>query len=206
MFPKRLRRVIFDGVIDFRDVWYKANLAQDPAFDRNMNIWFGWLARYDSVYDLGSTQAEVRRLFYATQSRLYRSPAQGVNGRLGGSEWNDAFLYAGYSQSTWEDLGSVFSAYVRGGEVAPLEAAYLDVSGYGDDNGYAVYLGGPVHRHQVAAELGEVEARQQPHLPQGAIPHLGQRLVQRALPSLARARPDAGQDQGPRHREHAVDQ
>ncbi|HEY5847270.1 MAG TPA: alpha/beta hydrolase [Microlunatus sp.] len=141
LFPKRLRRVIFDGTVDFRDVWYKANLNQDPAFDRNMNIWFGWLARYNSVYRLGSTEAAVRRLFYATQSRLYRNPAQGQFGLLGGSEWNDAFLSAGYTQGSWTDLGAVFSAYVRGGDAGPFESAYLDFSGYGDDNGYAVYLG-----------------------------------------------------------------
>ena len=34
-------------------VWYAANLDQDVAFDRNINIWFGWLAKYDDVYHLG---------------------------------------------------------------------------------------------------------------------------------------------------------
>jgi TAP-like protein len=99
------------------------------------------LERYHSVYGLGSTQAAVRRLFYQTQERLYRQPAQGQLGRTGGSEWNDAFLYAGYAQSLWPELGEVFRAYARRGEVGPLDAAYVGFSGYGDDNGYAVYLG-----------------------------------------------------------------
>jgi pimeloyl-ACP methyl ester carboxylesterase len=141
LFPKRVRRVVFDGVVDFRDIWYRSNLKQDAPFDRNLNIWFGWLARYHSVYGLGSTQAAVRRLFYQTQERLYRQPAQGQLGRIGGSEWNDTFLYAGYAQSLWPELGEVFRAYARQGEVGPLEAAYVGFSGYGDDNGYAVYLG-----------------------------------------------------------------
>lgn len=141
LFPKRLRRVVFDGNVDFRDVWYRSNLKQGAPFDRNLNIFFGWLARYNNVYGLGTTQAAVRRLFYSTQERLYRQPAQGQLGRIGGSEWNDAFLFAGYTPNLWPDLGAVFRDFVRGGEVAPLEAAYLDTSGYGDDNGYAVYLG-----------------------------------------------------------------
>lgn len=141
LYPDKLRRVVFDGTVDPRDVWYQANLNQDTAFDRNMNIWFGWLAQHNDVYQLGATQAEVRKLFYATQRQLYRTPVQAAGGKLGGSEWNDAFLYAGYYQSTWTDLASTFSAFVNNDDVAALEASYLDASGYGDDNGYAVYLG-----------------------------------------------------------------
>jgi pimeloyl-ACP methyl ester carboxylesterase len=140
-YPQRLRRVVFDGTVDPRDVWYKANLNQDTAFDRNMNIWFGWIAKHDSTYHLGKTEAAVRKVFYATKAKLQSKPAQGRAGKLGGSEWADSFLYAGYYQVTWPDLASVFSGYVRSGAVAPLESAYLDANGYGDDNGYAIYLG-----------------------------------------------------------------
>jgi pimeloyl-ACP methyl ester carboxylesterase len=141
LYAKRLHRVVFDSTVDPRRIWYQANLDQDPAFDRNLNIWFGWLARYDNVFGLGSSSAEVRRLFYATQSRLDRTPAEGTFGKIGGSEWNDTFVLAGYAQGNWDYLGQVFSLFVREGQVAPLELAYLSASGYGDDNGYAVYLG-----------------------------------------------------------------
>lgn len=141
MFPERTRRMVFDGTVDPRGVWYKANLSQDVAFDRNINIWFGWLAKNDKVYGLGNTKAKVRKLFYDTQNKLYANPVNSSGGKLGGSEWIDAFLYAGYYQSTWTDLGSVFSKYIKDGNVTGLENAYLDASGYGDDNGYAVYLG-----------------------------------------------------------------
>lgn len=141
MFPQRTRRMVFDGTVDPRGVWYKANLSQDVAFDRNINIWFGWLAKHDDVYKLGNTKSKVRKLFYDTRDALYASPVNAPGGKLGGSEWIDAFLYAGYYQSTWTDLGGVFSAYIKSNDVAGLENAYLDASGYGDDNGYAVYLG-----------------------------------------------------------------
>ncbi|KAA1376450.1 alpha/beta hydrolase [Aeromicrobium fastidiosum] len=147
MFPERVRRMVFDGTVDPRGVWYEANLSQDTAFDRNINIWFKWLAKYDSTYHLGKSTKAVRNTFYATRNALYANPVTapgGVHGssdKLGGSEWTDAFLYAGYYESTWTDLATTFSNYVNKGDVAGLEAAYLDASGFGDDNGYAVYLG-----------------------------------------------------------------
>ena len=141
LYPKRLRRVVFDGTVDPRKIWYNANLDQDRAFDTNIDIWFGWIAKHNDVYHLGATQGAVRSLFYATEEKLYRDPVEGDGGKLGGSEWIDAFLYAGYYQSTWPDLAATFSAFVNDDKVKPLERAYLDASGYGDDNGYAVYLG-----------------------------------------------------------------
>ncbi|MEH3033858.1 MAG: alpha/beta hydrolase [Aeromicrobium erythreum] len=141
LFPTHVRRMVFDGTVDPRGVWYEGNLGQDEPFDRNINIWFGWLAKHDDVYGLGDTKAKVRKTFYDTQEKLYKTPAQGEGGKLGGSEWTDAFLSAGYYQSTWTDLGQVFSDYVNKNDVGAFESAYLDSSGYGDDNGYAVYLG-----------------------------------------------------------------
>jgi pimeloyl-ACP methyl ester carboxylesterase len=147
LFPERVRRMVFDGTVDPRNVWYEANLDQDTAFDRNINIWFKWVAKYDSTYHLGTSGASVRKKFYATRNALYAKPVTapgGVHGdsdKLGGSEWTDAFLYAGYYESTWTDLAATFSAFVNQGDVAALEASYLDASGFGDDNGYAVYLG-----------------------------------------------------------------
>jgi pimeloyl-ACP methyl ester carboxylesterase len=141
LFPTHLRRAVFDGTVDPRGVWYDGNLAQDAPFDRNINIWFGWVAKYDSVYHLGNTKAKVRKLFYDTQAKLYAHPVQAQGGKLGGSEWSDSFLYAGYYQSTWTDLADVFAGYINDDDVDALESAYLDASGYGDDNGYAMYLG-----------------------------------------------------------------
>ncbi len=78
LYPDKLRRVVFDGTVDPRGVWYDANLDQDVAFDRNINIWFGWLAKHDSTYHLGDTKAKVSKLFYATQKKLYATPGPGL--------------------------------------------------------------------------------------------------------------------------------
>lgn len=138
LYPQRVRRMVLDSNVDPRNVWYQANLDQDIAFDKNMNIWFGWLAKYDSVYHLGKTPNAVRNLWYATRAKLAKTPA---DGKIGASEWTDAFLYAGYYQSTWTDLAETFAGYIHNNDVANLEQHYLDANGFGDDNGYAIYLG-----------------------------------------------------------------
>ncbi len=86
LFPSRVRRMVLDSNVDPRRVWYAANLDQDVAFDRNINIWFGWLAKYDKVYHLGTTEVAVRKLFYAEEQRLRKQPAGGL---IGADEWVD---------------------------------------------------------------------------------------------------------------------
>jgi pimeloyl-ACP methyl ester carboxylesterase len=136
LFPDRVRRMVLDSNVDPRDVWYQANLNQDVAFDKNMNIWFGWVAKYDSVYHLGKTQAAVKNLWYSTRAKLAKHPA---DGKIGASEWTDTFLFAGYYQSTWTDLGDTFAGFINKNDVANVEQHYLNANGFGDDNGYAVY-------------------------------------------------------------------
>jgi pimeloyl-ACP methyl ester carboxylesterase len=137
LFPSRVRRMVLDANVDPRKVWYQANLDQDVAFDRVINIWFGWVARYDDVYHLGATRAAVRRLWYAERRHLRRHPAGGL---IGGSEWTDAFLLAGYNQFFWPGQAEAFAAWIHNGDVQGLKDAYDAAVGPGDDNGFAVYL------------------------------------------------------------------
>jgi hypothetical protein len=139
LFPSHVRRLIMDSNVDPRRIWYQANLDQDLAFNRNENIWFGWLAKYDSVYHLGSTEGAVESLFYATQHQLAEHPA---GGQVGPDEWVDAFLSAGYYEQTWLGLAKVFSDYVNKHNtdaINALIAAYQSADSPGNDNGFAVY-------------------------------------------------------------------
>ena len=138
LFPGRVRRMVLDSNVDPRYVWYQANLRQDVAFERNIRIWFGWLARYDAVYHLGNTERAVRRLFHRQEAALRRHPAGGV---VGPDEWDDAFLGAGYYQFGWAELAGAFATWVHQGDPARLVAAYEAADSPGDDNGFAVYNG-----------------------------------------------------------------
>ena len=65
LFPKRMRRMVLDSNVDPRRVWYRANLDQDIAFDRNLGLFFGWIARHDARVpprcDPGRGAAALRR-------------------------------------------------------------------------------------------------------------------------------------------------
>jgi len=136
LFPSHLRRMVLDSTVDPRGVWYKANLAQDVAFQKTETIWFGWLAKYDNVYHLGKTTAAVQRLWYQEKAELTKHPAGGV---VGPDEWTDIFLNAGYYQLVWVELANVFAGWVHKHDLATLEDAYQNYVGPSDDNGFAVY-------------------------------------------------------------------
>jgi pimeloyl-ACP methyl ester carboxylesterase len=136
LFPSRIRRMVLDSNVDPRNVWYQANLNQDVAFQRTIEIWFGWLAKYDSVYHLGKTAKAVERTYFAAAEKLRAHPAGGV---VGPSEWNDVFLLAGYYQIVWLDLADALASWVNDGDPELVVAWYNAADSPGNDNGYAVY-------------------------------------------------------------------
>jgi pimeloyl-ACP methyl ester carboxylesterase len=140
LFPRHVRRLILDSNVDPRTVWYQANLNQDAPFNRNVNIWFGWLAKYNRVFHLGRTEQAVQRLWYDERARLATHP---ILGQVGPDEWTDAFLFAGYFEQTWVQLGSVFANWEHTRSTAAGQAviaAYQAQDTPGNDNGFAVYL------------------------------------------------------------------
>jgi pimeloyl-ACP methyl ester carboxylesterase len=139
LYPHTLNQLILDSNVDPRNVWYKANLNQDIAFNRNVNIWFGWLAKYNRVYHLGATEAAVSKRWYAELSTLAKHPVDGV---VGPDEWTDIFLEAGYYQLTWLQLGSAFADWENTHSAAAgknLVALYQSTDTPGNDNEFAVY-------------------------------------------------------------------
>lgn len=136
VYPTHLRRAVFDGIVNPKDVWYQANLNQDVAFNHVIQRYFEWIARYDDVYHLGDTEQKVEDLFYAQKRRLDKTPA---GGKIGSSEWTDLFLPAGYGTYHWDDIATGFSDWVHKGDWRQLKTLYDDAAGVGDDNGYAIY-------------------------------------------------------------------
>jgi pimeloyl-ACP methyl ester carboxylesterase len=137
--PDRVRRMVLDGNVDVRRVWYKANLDQDVAFHRAVKVFFAWVARHDSVYHLGTTAKEVEAQFYAQQLELLRKPAGGV---IGPDEWTEIFLSAGYYVYGWDEVASAFAGWVDDGDWQTLKGLYdgANPQGPGTDNGFAMYL------------------------------------------------------------------
>nr|WP_255426354.1 alpha/beta fold hydrolase [Pseudonocardia sp. C8] len=135
-FPQRVHRMVLDGVVDPRNWWYRANLNQDVAFERNIGVFFDWVAKNDATYHLGTSGDAVEQRFYALYEQFRKAPA---GGKIGSAEWTDIFLRAGYNVG---EYGSVAEAFVAGarGDAAALKAAFDRAGSPTDDNNYAVYL------------------------------------------------------------------
>jgi pimeloyl-ACP methyl ester carboxylesterase len=136
LYPTHVTRMVLDSTVDPSRVWYGSNLDQDLAFQTVIDQWFTWLAKYDSVYHLGSTRKAVQATYDRLGAKLDASPADGV---FGSAELTDTLLYAGYGQSLWPDLGTAFSRAVQGSP-AMAEEYWKGLNDTTDDNGYVGYL------------------------------------------------------------------
>ncbi|HEX8972616.1 alpha/beta hydrolase [Oryzihumus sp.] len=138
LFPDKVRRFVLDSNVDPRGVWYQDNLDQDYAFEVVLTKFFGWIAKYDATYHLGTTEHAVEQQWYDAKDKLQATPAGGV---VGAAEWTDIFTGAGYVQFLWPNLASLFSGWVHTPNSKTLVDAYNGSASVGDDNGYAMYLG-----------------------------------------------------------------
>ena len=133
--PTRVHRMVLDGNVDVRGIWYGAQLEQDKAFEKVIQQFFGWVAKYDRVYQLGTTAKQVRAQYEAMLVKLRKKAA----GTIGPSEWGDAFVRAGYAESLWPQTADGFAAAVHEKDFTLLEILYDSAETPGDDNGFAVY-------------------------------------------------------------------
>jgi pimeloyl-ACP methyl ester carboxylesterase len=141
LFPSHVRRLIMDSNVNpLRNFYQDVNLNQDGPLNRNANLWFAWIAKYDKVYHLGSTEAAVRRLYYATQARLAAHPA---GGKVGPDEWADIWVSGPpYFEWTWPIAAQVIANWVHTHSAAAareLVLFYQIQDSVGNDNSYAVY-------------------------------------------------------------------
>lgn len=138
LFPTHVNRVVLDGVVDPRGVWYQGNLDQDTAFQRTIRIFFGWVARNNDVYHLGTTEAAVQAAFNREYAALAAHPAGG--GAVGPDEFTDAVLDAGYYVYNWDLDATNMAKLINNNDASGIETAYqTNNAGPDNENGYAVY-------------------------------------------------------------------
>jgi pimeloyl-ACP methyl ester carboxylesterase len=140
MFPGTVRRMVLDSTVDPKGAWYADNISQDYAFQGRMQAFFAWVARYDSVYHLGGTAAQVTRAWNTARARLAAHPAAGPSGRplVGPDELNDTYLAGGYNDDYWPGLASALASYLHVGSATQLILQY-DSEGRQNENEFAVY-------------------------------------------------------------------
>jgi pimeloyl-ACP methyl ester carboxylesterase len=135
LFPSRVRRMVLDSTVDPAGVWYTDNVSQDYAFQNRMNAFYSWVAQYDSVYQLGSTAAQVRAAWYRARSQLLAHPADGV---IGADEFDDTYLTGGYDDELWPGLAQALSDYLNSASTTALVGQY-ESNGAQNENEFAVY-------------------------------------------------------------------
>jgi pimeloyl-ACP methyl ester carboxylesterase len=139
LFPTRVRRMVLDSIVDPTGVWYRDNLAQDYAFQGRMRAFFGWAARYDRVYHLGTTAAQVSRSWYAARAKLIANPIPQPHGpNIGPDEFDDTYVVGGYDDGYWPQLAAAVASYLHAGSTAPLVSIFNQV-GKQNENEFAVY-------------------------------------------------------------------
>ena len=139
LFGHRLRRMVLDSVVDPRGAWWADNIQQDYAFEGRMQAFFDWMARYNSVYHLGATAAQVSGSWYQARADLAAHPIPGSSGPLvGPDEYDDTFLIGGYDNGYWPGLAAALAAYLHDHTTGLLTAQY-DQEGTQNENEFAVY-------------------------------------------------------------------
>jgi pimeloyl-ACP methyl ester carboxylesterase len=135
LFPERVRRMVLDSIVDPTGVWYADNVSQDYAFQRRLEAFFAWMARYDGTYHLGSTAAQVQASWYRARALLQAHPA---GGRIGADEFDDTYLQGQYVDQLWPGLAQALSSYLNAGQAGDLVTQYRSI-GTQDEHEFAVY-------------------------------------------------------------------
>lgn len=139
MFPQRVRRMVLDSTVDPTGAWYVDNIAQDYAFQGRMRAFFAWVAKYQRLYHLGSTAAQVSKSWYAARDQLKVNPALQEGGpNIGPAEYDDTFLVGGYNDGYWPGLASALSSYLNAGKTGQVITMFNQI-GKQSENEFAVY-------------------------------------------------------------------
>jgi pimeloyl-ACP methyl ester carboxylesterase len=107
MFGRHLDRMILDSSVnpDTSQIWYGNNLDQNVAAQRRLEDFFGWVARHDDHFGLGTEPAQVRAAWEGVRDDLRRAP----HGPLGPAEYLDITFDALYSDSRWQPLAEAIA-------------------------------------------------------------------------------------------------
>ena len=109
MFPHRVRRMVLDSIVRPNGAWYQDNLDRNVAAEKRAKIFFAWMAKYDSVYHMGTTEAEVEAGYYQGMAKVREAP---IDGKIGPAEYHDVFEVVAYRNYTWLNRAKILSDWV----------------------------------------------------------------------------------------------
>ncbi|MGW2492771.1 alpha/beta hydrolase [Streptomyces sp. NPDC001606] len=128
LFPQSTGRMILDSVVDPTVTTYATQFQQNPALQKRAEQFFTWVAKYDSSYHMGATEAKVSAAWEAAREKLDAHPA---GGRVGSAELDDLLASAMYTNVEWGSAADMVAKYQAGDTSALLAAADQLASGGG---------------------------------------------------------------------------
>jgi pimeloyl-ACP methyl ester carboxylesterase len=137
-FPGRVARMVLTGVVPPDGAGYTGDVSRPlvaRAYERNIQAFFDWVARYDAVFGLGTDGAAVEKQFYADQDELRAAP----RGVIGPAEWTQLFGTVVYGDENWALLAQGWSAW-NAGRSGLFESAFADYDATDADDFNAGYL------------------------------------------------------------------
>jgi hypothetical protein len=99
---------------------------QTRGFERNLNRWLRWVAKYDTVYDLGRTGKAVRARFLGEKAKLRKQPA---GGKVGPDEWIDIFSLGAGSATSRRDAATPFNGSLAVRALFPNSSLIAGIGG-----------------------------------------------------------------------------
>lgn len=136
--PERIDKLVLDGVVDPRGIWYSDQLGQQVALEKTLKRFRQWVARRHATYGLGRTARAVERTYYRLVRRLARHRVDGV----GSPDLVDLTLGAGYTVGLWPSTAEMLSELATRGTARIARRTYRlwYPTVEGGDNGYVTYL------------------------------------------------------------------
>ncbi|WP_165960728.1 alpha/beta hydrolase [Actinocrispum wychmicini] len=141
LFPDKVNRMLLDSVMNAStaNLGYQGNLDQNVAFQNRIDLYFGWIAQYDSVYKLGKTKDDVQAAYTKARKALKDKPV----GVVGPDELDTMLLNSGYYDVYWLRNAQAFSDYVNKDDVSGIKSfvtnKYHDPRTADNENSNAVY-------------------------------------------------------------------
>jgi pimeloyl-ACP methyl ester carboxylesterase len=135
LFPNRVRRMVLDSVVRPSNVGYASLLETNEAFEKRAQIFFAWIARYDSHYHLGRTAAEVEANYYKGMAMVSQAP---IDGKIGPAEYSDIFSVNVYRSYIWTYHAQVLADWVLRGDPAGLRDNFVEPD-YPAQNTHAMF-------------------------------------------------------------------
>ena len=154
--PERLDKLVLDGVVDPRGIWYEANQTQNVAFEKPIGRFFRWAARGHADLRLGRTATEVEKTYYRVLRQLARKRVNNV----GAADLSDVVLGAGYTNFLWPEVAQALSEIANKGTARKARRLYTSDNPVvpRGDNGYVAYLATVCTDAPWPTDLGQIQA------------------------------------------------